>query len=181
MVNSRLYFSYGERSKSPVVVGLSVVVRPEVEKKLSRVDIALVMQSGIGVPEGAKVLKLDGWYKDAGFKNSFIPQEISVGVFSEDKQSGNYALLQSERVKFKSLADIVASLKDGVPYIYSLYVPYRENLHVSAVAQLLIVDGYGFYKPGCRKEGIPVVLSCLADSGEESDFNYEEWKDTDWD
>jgi len=43
MVNSRLYFSYGERSKSPVVVGLSVVVRPEVEKKLSRVDIALVM------------------------------------------------------------------------------------------------------------------------------------------
>ena len=181
MVNSRLYFSYGERSKSPVVVGLSVVVRPEVEKKLSRVDIALVMQSGIEVPEGAKVLKLDGWYKDAGFKNSFIPQEISVGVFSEDKQSGNYALLQSERVKFKSLADIVASLKDGVPYIYSLYVPYRENLHVSAVAQLLIVDGYGFYKPACRKEGIPVVLSCLADSGEESDFNYEEWKDTNWD
>lgn len=180
-MNSRLYFSYGDCHKSPAVVGLSVVVRSEVEKKLSRVDIALVMQSGIEVPEGAKILKLDGWYKDAGCVNSFIPQEISVGVFSEDKQSGNYAILQSERVKFKALADIVASLKDGVPYIYSLYVPYRENLHVSAVAQLVVVDGYDFYKSGCRKKGMPVVISCLADSGEESDFNYEEWKDTDWD
>lgn len=180
-MNSRLYFSYGECYKSPAVVGLSVIVSPEVEKKLSRVDIALVMQSGIEVPEGAKILKLDGRYRDADSVNSFIPQEISVGVFTEDKQSGNYALLQSEIVKFKSLADIVASLKDGVPYIYSLYVPYRESLHVSAVAQLLIVDGYDFYRPGCRKKGIPVVLSCLADSGENSDFNYEEWKDTDWD
>lgn len=179
-MNSRLYFSYGECHKSPAVVGLSVAVRFEVEKKLSRVDIALVMQSGISVPDGAKIIELDGRYA-AGYVNSFIPQEISVGVFSEDNQSGNYALLQSERVKFKSLADIVARLKDGVPYIYSLYVPYRDNLHVSAVAQLLIVDGYEFYKPGCRKEGIPVVLSCLADSGEESDFNYEEWKDTDLD
>ena len=180
-MNSRLYFSYGESNANFIVVGLSVAVRPEVEKKLSKVDIALVMQSGVEVSEGTKILKLDGWSKVAGYKNSFIPQEISVGVFSEDKQSGNYALLQSERVKFKSLADIVAILKDGVPYIYSLYVPYRENLHVSAVAQLLIVDGYDFYRSACRKEGMPVVISCLADSGEESDFNYEEWKDTDWD
>lgn len=42
-MNSRLYFSYGESNADFIVVGLSVVVRPEVEKKLSRVDIALVM------------------------------------------------------------------------------------------------------------------------------------------
>lgn len=180
-MNSHLYFSYGESNANFIVVGLSVAVRPEVEKKLSKVDIALVTQSGIEVPEGAKILKLDGRYKDADRENLFIPQEISVGVFSEDKQSGNYALLQSERVKFKSFEGVVASLKDGVPCIYSLYVPYRESLHVSAVVQLLIVDGYDFYRSDFRKKGIPVALSCLADSGEESDFNYEEWKDTDWD
>lgn len=180
-MNSRLYFNYEEGDGSPTVVGLSVVVRPEVEKKLSRVDIALVMQSGVEVPEGTKILKFG--YKDYTDYNDslFIPQEISVGVFSEDKQSGNYALLQSERVKFKNPVGIAASLQDGVPYIYSLYVPYRESLHVSAVAQLIVIDGCNFYRSDFRKKGMPVVLSCLADSGEESDFNYEEWKDTDWD
>lgn len=177
MVNSRLYFSYGERSKSPVVVGLSVVVRPEVEKKLSRVDIALVMQSGISVPDGTKIIALDA------YNNMFIPREISIGVFSEDKQSGSYALVQSERVKFKSSDRVVAHLKDGVPYIHSLYVPYRENLHVSAVAQLVTTEKFDYddFKYRRFKSGMPVELSCLADSGEESDFNYEEWKDTDWD
>lgn len=177
MVNSRLYFSYGERSKSPVVVGLSVVVRPEVEKKLSRVDIALVMQSGISVPDGTKIIALDA------YNNMFIPREISIGVFSEDKQSGSYALVQSERVKFKSSDRVVVHLKDGVPYIHSLYVPYRENLHVSAVAQLVTTEKFDYddFKYRRFKSGMPVELSCLADSGEESNFNYEEWKDTDWD
>lgn len=177
MVNSRLYFSYGERSKSPVVVGLSVVVRPEVEKKLSRVDIALVMQSGISVPDGTKIIALDA------YNNMFIPREISIGVFSEDKQSGSYALVQSERVKFKSSDRVVAHLKDGVPYIHRLYVPYRENLHVSAVAQLVTTEKFDYddFKYRRFKSGMPVELSCLADSGEESNFNYEEWKDTDWD
>lgn len=177
MVNSRLYFSYGGRSKRPVVVGLSVVVRPEVEKKLSRVDIALVMQSGISVPDGTKIIALDA------YNNMFIPREISIGVFSEDKQSGSYALVQSERVKFKSSDRVVAHLKDGVPYIHSLYVPYRENLHVSAVAQLVTTEKFDYddFKYRRFKSGMPVELSCLADSGEESDFNYEEWKDTDWD
>ena len=177
MVNSRLYFSYGGCSKSPVVVGLSVVVRPEVEKKLSRVDIALVMQSGISVPDGTKIIALDA------YNNMFIPREISIGVFSEDKQSGSYALVQSERVKFKSSDRVVAHLKDGVPYIHSLYVPYRENLHVSAVAQLVTTEKFDYddFKYRRFKSGMPVELSCLADSGEWSDFNYEEWKDTDWD
>lgn len=177
MVNSRLYFSYGERSKSPVVVGLSVVVRPEVEKKLSRVDIALVMQSGIEVPEGAKVAKL------ANCGNMFIPREISVGVFSEDKQSGVYTLVQSERVKFTTSDRVLACLKDGIPYTHSLYVPYREKLHVSVVAQLIIAGEFDYedFKYHRFRKGLPVELSCLADSGEESDFNYEEWKDTDWD
>ena len=180
-MSSRLYFSYEEGDCEPTVVGLSVVVRPEVEKKLSRVDIALVMQSGVEVPEGTKILKFGRRDYEDGYDSLFMPQEISVGVFSEDKQSGNYALLQSERVKFKSFEGVLSSLKDGVPYIYSLYVPYRENLHVSAVAQLIAVDGCDFYRSDVRKKGMPVVLSCLADSGEESDFNYEEWKDTDWD
>lgn len=177
MVNSRLYFSYGERSKSPVVVGLSVVVRPEVEKKLSRVDIALVMQSGIEVPEGAKVAKL------ANCGNMFIPREISVGVFSEDKQSGVYTLVQSERVKFVISDRVLACLKDGIPYTHSLYVPYREKLHVSVVAQLIIAGEFDYddFKYHRFRKGLPVELSCLADSGEESNFNYEEWKDTDWD
>lgn len=177
MVNSRLYFSYGERSKSPVVVGLSVVVRPEVEKKLSRVDIALVMQSGIEVPEGAKVAKL------ANCGNMFIPREISVGVFSEDKQSGVYMLVQSERVKFATSDRVLACLKDGIPYTHSLYVSYREKLHVSVVAQLIIAGEFDYddFKYHRFRKGLPVELSCLADSGEESDFNYEEWKDTDWD
>lgn len=161
MVNSRLYFSYGGRSKSPVVVGISVVVRPEVEKKLSRVDIALVMQSGISVPDGTKIIALDA------YNNMFIPREISIGVFSEDKQSGSYALVQSERVKFKSSDRVVAHLKDGVPYIHSLYVPYRENLHVSAVAQLVTTEKFDYddFKYRRFKSGMPVELSCLADSG----------------
>ena len=176
-MNSRIYFSYGGRSKSHVVVGLSVAVRSEVEKKLSRVDIALVMQSGISVPDGTKIIALDA------YNNMFIPREISIGVFSEDKQSGSYALVQSERVKFKSSDRVVAHLKDGVPYIHSLYVPYRENLHVSAVAQLVTTEKFDYddFKYRRFKSGMPVELSCLADSGEESDFNYEEWKDTDWD
>ena len=177
MVNSRLYFSYGERSKSPVVVGLSVVVRSEVGKKLSRVDIALVMQSSVQVPEDAKVTALDAGH------NMFIPREISIGVFSEDKQSGSYALVQSERVKFKSSDRVVAYLKDGVPYIHSLYVPYRENLHISAVAQLVTTEEFDYedFKYRRFKSGMPVELSCLADSVEDGNFNYEEWKDTDWD
>jgi hypothetical protein len=177
MVNSRLYFSYGERSKSPVVVGLSVVVRPEVEKKLSRVDIALVMQSDVSAPEDVKVAKL------ANCGNMFIPREISVGVFSEDKQSGVYTLVQSERVKFTTSDRVLACLKDGIPYTHSLYVPYREKLHVSVVAQLIIAGEFDYddFKYHRFRKGLPVELSCLADSGEESDFNYEEWKDTDWD
>jgi len=176
-VSSRLYFNYEEGNDTSTVVGLSVAVRSEVEKKLSRVDIALVMQSGISVPEGTKIIALDA------YNNMFIPREISIGVFSEDKQSGSYALVQSERVKFKSSDRVVAHLKDGVPYIHSLYVPYRENLHVSAVAQLVTTEKFDYddFKYRRFKSGMPVELSCLVDSGEESDFNYEEWKDTDWD
>lgn len=176
-MNSRLYFSYGKRNGNPTVVGLSVTVRPEVEKKLSRVDIALVMQSGIAVPGGTKSIALDA------YNNIFIPREISVGVFSEDKQSGVYTLVQSERVKFKSSDRVIVCLKDRVPYVHSLYVPYRENLHVSAVAQLVVAEEFDFddFKYQQFKSGLSVELSCLADSGEESDFNYEEWKDTDWD
>lgn len=176
-MNSRLYFSYGGCYKSHAVVGLSVVVRPEEGKKLSRVDIALVMQSNVQVPEDAKVTALEAGH------SMFIPREISIGVFSEDKQSGSYALVQSERVKFKSSDRVVAYLKDGVPYIHSLYVPYRENLYVSAVAQLVTTEKFDYddFKYRRFKSGMPVELSCLADSGEESDFNYEEWKDTDWD
>lgn len=176
-MSSRLYFNYEEGNDTSTVVGLSVAVRSEVEKKLSRVDIALVMQSGISVPEGTKIIALDA------YNNMFIPREISIGVFSEDKQSGSYALVQSERVKFKSSDRVVAHLKDGVPYIHSLYVPYRENLHVSAVAQLVTTEKFDYddFKYRRFKSGMPVELSCLVDSGEESDFNYEEWKDTDWD
>lgn len=62
-MNSRVYFSGREGEENPTVVGLSVVVRPEVEKKLSRVDIALVMQSGISVPDGTKIIALDAYNK----------------------------------------------------------------------------------------------------------------------
>lgn len=176
-MSSRLYFSYGGCYKSHAVVGLSVVVRPEVGKKLSRVDIALVMQSSVQVPEDAKVTALDAGH------NMFIPREISIGVFSEDKQSGVYTLAQSERLKFKSSDRVIVCLKDRVPYVHSLYVPYRENLHVSVVAQLVVAEEFDFddFKYHQFKSGLSVELSCLADSGEESDFNYEEWKDTDWD
>lgn len=176
-MNSRLYFSYGEDNENPTVVGLSVVVRPEVEKKLSRVDIALVKQSDVSAPEGVKIAKL------ANGGNMFIPREISVGVFSEDKQSGVYTLVQSERVKFATSDRVLTCLKDGIPYTHSLYVPYREKLHVSVVAQLIIAGNFDCddFKYHRFRRGMPVTLSCLADSGEESDFNYEEWKDTDWD
>ena len=176
-MNSRLYFSYGESNANFIVVGLSVAVRPEVEKKLSKVDIALVMQSDVSVPEDVKVAKL------ANCGNMFIPREISVGVFSEDKQSGVYTLVQSERVKFTTSDRVLACLKDSIPYTHSLYVPYREKLHVSVVAQLIIAGEFDYddFKYHRFRKGLPVELSCLADSGEESDFNYEEWKDTDWD
>lgn len=176
-MNSRVYFSGREGEENPTVVGLSVVVRPEVEKKLSKVDIALVMQSDVNAPEDVKVAKL------ANCGNMFIPREISVGVFSEDKQSGVYTLVQSERVKFTTSDRVLACLKDGIPYTHSLYVPYREKLHVSVVAQLIIAGEFDYddFKYHRFRKGLPVELSCLADSGEESDFNYEEWKDTDWD
>lgn len=176
-MNSRLYFSGREGEENSTVVGLSVLVRPEVEKKLSRVDIALVAQSDVTAPEDVKIAKL------ANCGNMFIPREISVGVFSEDKQSGVYTLVQSERVKFATSDRVLACLKDGIPYTHSLYVPYREKLHVSVVAQLIIAGEFGYddFKYHRFRKGLPVELSCLADSGEESDFNYEEWKDTDWD
>ena len=176
-MNSRVYFSGREGEENPTVVGLSVGVRPEVEKKLSKVDIALVMQSDVNVPEDVKVAKL------ANCGNMFIPREISVGVFSEDKQSGVYTLVQSEMVKFTTSDRVLACLKDGIPYTHSLYVPYREKLHVSVVAQLIIAGEFDYddFKYHRFRKGLPVELSCLADSGEESDFNYEEWKDTDWD
>lgn len=176
-MNSLVYFSGREGDENPTVVGLSVVVRPEVEKKLSKVDIALVMQSDVSAPEDVKIAQL------ANRGNMFIPREISIGVFSEDKQSGVYTLVQSERVKFATSDRVLACLKDGIPYTHSLYVPYRENLHVSVVAQLLIAGEFDYddFKYHRFRKGMPVELSCLADSGEESDFNYEEWKDTDWD
>lgn len=176
-MNSLVYFSDREGEENSTVVGLSVVVRPEVEKKLSRVDIALVAQSDVTAPEDVKIAKL------ANCDNMFIPREISVGVFSEDKQSGVYTLVQSERVKFTTSDRVLACLKDGIPYTHSLYVPYREKLHVSVVAQLIIAGEFDYYdfKYHRFRKGLPVELSCLADSGEESDFNYEEWKDTDWD
>ena len=177
-MNSRLYFDgfeVGAGYKKSAVVGLSVVVRPEVKGKLSRVDIGLVMQSGIQVPDGTDIITLHG------VKSVFLPREISVGVFSEDKQSGVYALVQSERLQFKPNADIVAYLEDRVPYMHSLYVPYRENLHISAVAQLMVRPASSVAGVEYRRLGMPVELSCLADSGEESNFNYDEWKDTDWD
>lgn len=51
------------------------------------------------------------------------------------------------------------------------------------VAQLIIAGEFDYddFKYHRFRKGLPVELSCLADSGEESDFNYEEWKDTDWD
>lgn len=171
-MSSRLYFRGGKS----IVVGLSVSVRPEVEKKLSRVDIALVMQSGVQVPEDTKILDLHA------SNNVFLLREISVGVSSEDKPSGIYALVQSERVKFKPSAGVVACLRDGVPYVHSLYVPYRENLHVSVVAQLTVATSYGAIEyTKYRIIGTPVELSCVADSGEGSEFDYEKWGDTDWD
>lgn len=177
MANSRLYFRERKRYENPTAVGLSVTVRPEVEKKLSRVDIALVMQYDVQVSEDAKVTALEAGY------NLFFPKELSIGVFSEDKKSGRYTLVGSERVKFKLSERILVCLKDDAPYVHSLYVPYQENLHVSVVAQLVITPEFDFddFKYQQFKKGFPVELSCLADSGEESDFNYEEWKDTDWD
>ena len=177
-LNSRLYFDgfeVGAGYKKSAVVGLSVAVRPEVKGKLSRVDISLVMQSNVQVPEGTEIITL------YGVKSVFLPREISVGVFSEDKKSGIYALVQSERVQFKPTADAVAYLEDRVPYVHSLYVPYRENLHVSAVAQLMVRPVHKVASFEHRRLGMPVELTCVADSGEVSDFDYEKWGDTDWD
>lgn len=73
MANSRLYFRERKRYENPTAVGLSVTVRPEVEKTLSRVDIALVMQYDVQVSEDAKVTALEAGY------NLFFPKELSIG------------------------------------------------------------------------------------------------------